>query len=171
MTLAKRRAPSMALVHPSYRFHCMARSSDEEVEWPGDLRSTASPFRCLAVIPPEESTKAQVMSGCPSLDGRSRDAEAGFEPRTFRSLVWASAHSNRSQRFNGPKKLDFDWRRTFLAFGRASYTRTVDQVAVDLFAELGNWLANVSSPHEETSSVRSWVGTSCLFACVYIADK
>ncbi|GAA34486.2 hypothetical protein CLF_104234 [Clonorchis sinensis] len=30
----------------------------------------------------------------------------------------------------------------------------VDQVAVDLFAELGNWLANVSSPYEETSSVR-----------------
>ncbi|GAA53139.1 hypothetical protein CLF_109620, partial [Clonorchis sinensis] len=29
-------------------------------------------------------------------------------------------------------------------------------VAVDLFAELGNWLENVSSPYEETSSVRSW---------------
>ncbi|KAG5454543.1 hypothetical protein CSKR_104900 [Clonorchis sinensis] len=29
----------------------------------------------------------------------------------------------------------------------------VDQMAVDLFAELGNWLANVSSPVEETSSV------------------
>ncbi|GAA57833.1 hypothetical protein CLF_113253 [Clonorchis sinensis] len=28
----------------------------------------------------------------------------------------------------------------------------VDQMAVDLFAELGNWLANVSSPYEETSS-------------------
>ncbi|KAG5447683.1 hypothetical protein CSKR_112138 [Clonorchis sinensis] len=38
----------------------------------------------------------------------------------------------------------------------------VDQVAVDLFAELGNWLADVSSPYEETSSVRSWVGTSSL---------
>ncbi|KAG5447782.1 hypothetical protein CSKR_106820 [Clonorchis sinensis] len=45
----------------------------------------------------------------------------------------------------------------------------VDQAAVDLFAELGNWLANVSSPYEETSSVRSWVGTSSLPACVYIA--
>ncbi|KER21876.1 hypothetical protein T265_09906 [Opisthorchis viverrini] len=29
-----------------------------------------------------------------------------------------------------------------------------DRMAVDLFAELGNWLANVSSPVEETSSVR-----------------
>ncbi|GAA49569.1 retrovirus-related Pol polyprotein from type-1 retrotransposable element R2 [Clonorchis sinensis] len=28
-------------------------------------------------------------------------------------------------------------------------------VAVDLFAELGNWFANVSSPYEQTSSVRS----------------
>ncbi|KER24169.1 hypothetical protein T265_08107 [Opisthorchis viverrini] len=34
----------------------------------------------------------------------------------------------------------------------------VKGMAVDLFAELGNWLANVSSPYEETSSVRSWVG-------------
>ncbi|KER33161.1 hypothetical protein T265_00862 [Opisthorchis viverrini] len=33
-----------------------------------------------------------------------------------------------------------------------------DPMAVDLFAELGNWLANVSSPYEETSSVRSWCG-------------
>ncbi|KAG5451213.1 hypothetical protein CSKR_112840 [Clonorchis sinensis] len=48
-------------------------------------------------------------------------------------------------------------------------TLVVDQVAVDLFAELGNWLANVSSPYEETSSVRSWVGASSLPACVYIA--
>ncbi|KER27079.1 hypothetical protein T265_13858, partial [Opisthorchis viverrini] len=31
----------------------------------------------------------------------------------------------------------------------------VDQMAVYLFAELGNWLANVSSPVEETSSDRS----------------
>ncbi|KER19364.1 hypothetical protein T265_11839 [Opisthorchis viverrini] len=28
----------------------------------------------------------------------------------------------------------------------------VDQIAVDLLAELGNWLANVSSPVEETST-------------------
>ncbi|KER33114.1 hypothetical protein T265_12693, partial [Opisthorchis viverrini] len=34
-------------------------------------------------------------------------------------------------------------------------TLVVDQVAVDLFAELGNWLANVSSPYEEASSVRT----------------
>ncbi|KER34055.1 LOW QUALITY PROTEIN: hypothetical protein T265_12494 [Opisthorchis viverrini] len=32
-------------------------------------------------------------------------------------------------------------------------TLVVDHMAVDLFAELGNWLANVSSPYEETSSV------------------
>lgn len=44
-------------------------------------------------------------------------------------------------------------------------------MAVDLFADLGNWLANVTSPYEATSSVRSWVGTSSLPACVYIAVK
>ncbi|KER26103.1 hypothetical protein T265_06584 [Opisthorchis viverrini] len=47
----------------------------------------------------------------------------------------------------------------------------IDQVAVDQFAELGNWFANVSSPIEETSSVRCWLGSSSLRACVYIVYK
>ncbi|KER22365.1 hypothetical protein T265_09534 [Opisthorchis viverrini] len=51
------------------------------------------------------------------------------------------------------------------------YSFVVDQMAVDLFAELGNWPANVSPPYEETSSVRGWLGTSSLPACVYIAVK
>ncbi|KAG5454237.1 hypothetical protein CSKR_111771 [Clonorchis sinensis] len=34
------------------------------------------------------------------------------------------------------------------------FSLVVDQMAVDLFAELDNWLANVLSPVEETSSVR-----------------
>ncbi|KAG5453964.1 hypothetical protein CSKR_110047 [Clonorchis sinensis] len=33
--------------------------------------------------------------------------------------------------------------------------KVVHQMAVDLFAKLGNWLADVSSPYEKTSSVRS----------------
>ncbi|KER32784.1 hypothetical protein T265_12756, partial [Opisthorchis viverrini] len=48
--------------------------------------------------------------------------------------------------------------------GRGSNLRKLvaDQMAVDLFAELGNWLANVSSPVEETSSVRScWCAFNC----------
>ncbi|KER23302.1 hypothetical protein T265_08786 [Opisthorchis viverrini] len=71
------------------------------------------------------------------------------------------------------------WR--FVGAGRNKETETarniirhqlvVDQVAVDLFAELGNWLANVSSPYEVTSSVRSLVGTSSWPACVYVAFK
>ncbi|KER32202.1 hypothetical protein T265_01636, partial [Opisthorchis viverrini] len=32
------------------------------------------------------STRAGILSGCPSLDRGSRVAEVGFEPRTFRSV-------------------------------------------------------------------------------------
>ncbi|KAG5446496.1 Cleavage and polyadenylation specificity factor subunit 3, partial [Clonorchis sinensis] len=36
-------------------------------------------------MPPEGSTRAGILLGCPSLDRRSRDTEVGSEPRTFRS--------------------------------------------------------------------------------------
>ncbi|KER31304.1 hypothetical protein T265_13019, partial [Opisthorchis viverrini] len=39
--------------------------------------------------------------------------------------------------------------------GRDEILVVIDQVAIDLLAERGNWLASVSSPYEETSSVRS----------------
>ncbi|KAG5451860.1 E3 ubiquitin-protein ligase chfr, partial [Clonorchis sinensis] len=48
-------------------------------------RSAVTPFRCLAAMPPEGSTRAEILPGCPSLDRGSREAEVGFEPRTFRS--------------------------------------------------------------------------------------
>ncbi|KAG5446781.1 hypothetical protein CSKR_105550 [Clonorchis sinensis] len=49
-------------------------------------RSAVAPFRCLAAMPPEESTSAGILPGCPSLDRGSPEAEVGFEPRTFRSV-------------------------------------------------------------------------------------
>ncbi|KER25194.1 hypothetical protein T265_07298 [Opisthorchis viverrini] len=54
-------------------------------------RSALAPFRCLAAVPPEGSTRAGILPGCPSLDRGSRKAEVGFEPRTFRSV---NSHSN-----------------------------------------------------------------------------
>ncbi|KER19633.1 hypothetical protein T265_11645 [Opisthorchis viverrini] len=36
-------------------------------------------------LPPEGSTRTGLLPGCPSLDSESREAEFGFEPRTFRS--------------------------------------------------------------------------------------
>ncbi|KAG5441345.1 hypothetical protein CSKR_103221 [Clonorchis sinensis] len=48
-------------------------------------RKAVTPFRCLAAMPPEGSTRAGILPGCPSLDRGSREAEVGFEPRTFRS--------------------------------------------------------------------------------------
>ncbi|KAG5451599.1 hypothetical protein CSKR_110880, partial [Clonorchis sinensis] len=48
-------------------------------------RSAVAPLRCLAAMPPEGSTRAGILPGCPGLDRGSRETEAGFEPRTFRS--------------------------------------------------------------------------------------
>ncbi|KER27447.1 hypothetical protein T265_05488 [Opisthorchis viverrini] len=56
-------------------------------------RSAVAPFRCLAAMPYEgSSTRAGVLSGCPSQDRGSREAEVGFEPRTFRSVKSLSSH-------------------------------------------------------------------------------
>ncbi|KAG5441004.1 hypothetical protein CSKR_101233 [Clonorchis sinensis] len=38
-------------------------------------------------MPIEGSMRAEIRLGCPSLDRKSRQAEVGFEPRTFRSLI------------------------------------------------------------------------------------
>ncbi|KAG5454707.1 hypothetical protein CSKR_104919 [Clonorchis sinensis] len=38
-----------------------------------------------AAMPPEGSTRIVILSGCPSLDKGSQEAEVGFEPRTFRN--------------------------------------------------------------------------------------
>ncbi|KER24388.1 hypothetical protein T265_07945 [Opisthorchis viverrini] len=45
-----------------------------------------APFRCQAAIPQEGGTRAVILPGCPSLDRGCREAEVGFEPRTFRSV-------------------------------------------------------------------------------------
>ncbi|KAG5450694.1 hypothetical protein CSKR_102933 [Clonorchis sinensis] len=45
-----------------------------------------APFWGLAVMPPEGSARAEILSGCPSLDRESREAKVAFEPRIFRSL-------------------------------------------------------------------------------------
>ncbi|KER27456.1 hypothetical protein T265_05494 [Opisthorchis viverrini] len=42
----------------------------------------------LAAVPSEESTRAGILPGCPSLDRGSREAEVGFEPRTLRYSVF-----------------------------------------------------------------------------------
>ncbi|KER25224.1 hypothetical protein T265_07266 [Opisthorchis viverrini] len=38
----------------------------------------------LAVMPPEGRTRAGILPGCPNLARSSREAEVGFESRTFR---------------------------------------------------------------------------------------
>ncbi|KER30303.1 hypothetical protein T265_13200, partial [Opisthorchis viverrini] len=49
-------------------------------------RSAVAPIRCLAAMPHEGGTRARILSGCLSLDRGSREAEVGFEPRTFWSV-------------------------------------------------------------------------------------
>ncbi|KAG5446665.1 hypothetical protein CSKR_112978 [Clonorchis sinensis] len=55
-------------------------------------RSTVAPVPCLTAMPPEGSTRAGMLPGCPSLDKDSRETEIGFEPRKFWSV---NSRSNR----------------------------------------------------------------------------
>ncbi|KER23137.1 hypothetical protein T265_08908 [Opisthorchis viverrini] len=55
-------------------------------------RSAVTPLRCLAAMPPEGCMRAGILPGCPNLDRGSREAEVGFEPRTFRSVNSRSNH-------------------------------------------------------------------------------
>ncbi|KER33740.1 hypothetical protein T265_12532 [Opisthorchis viverrini] len=57
-----------------------------------DNQSVVTPFRCLAAMPREGSTRAGMLPGCPSLDRGSREAEVGPEPQTFRSVNSRSTH-------------------------------------------------------------------------------
>ncbi|KAG5449100.1 Major vault protein, partial [Clonorchis sinensis] len=45
-------------------------------------------------MPPEGSTRAGILPGCPSLDRGIREAEVGFEPRNFRSMPPLETSSN-----------------------------------------------------------------------------
>ncbi|KER30899.1 hypothetical protein T265_02715 [Opisthorchis viverrini] len=62
------------------------------------MHSAVAPFRCLAAMPPEGCTRAGILPGYPSLDRGSREAEVGFEPRTFRSVSPRSNHLGRPAR-------------------------------------------------------------------------
>ncbi|GAA53566.1 ATP-binding cassette transporter [Clonorchis sinensis] len=75
-------------------------------------RSAVALFRCLAAMPPEGSTRAGILPGCPSLDRGSREAEAGFEPRTFRSVRKPLAHqlSTVKQHCTGNENMDETWK-------------------------------------------------------------
>ncbi|KER29760.1 LOW QUALITY PROTEIN: hypothetical protein T265_13302 [Opisthorchis viverrini] len=66
-----------------------------------DNRPAVTPAWCLIAMPNERSTRAGILSGCLSLDGRSRDAEVGFEPRTFRSI--------KAERRDWPKWLEHEF--------------------------------------------------------------
>ncbi|KER20313.1 hypothetical protein T265_11120 [Opisthorchis viverrini] len=59
------------------------------------IHSDLTPFRCLNAMPPEGSTRAWILPGCPSLNRGSREAEVGFEPRTFWSPVSMDSPKNR----------------------------------------------------------------------------
>ncbi|GAA53754.1 RNA-binding protein 1, partial [Clonorchis sinensis] len=48
--------------------------------------SPGTPYRCLAAMPLEGSTRTEVLPGCSSLDRRSRSAKIGFKPWTVGDL-------------------------------------------------------------------------------------
>ncbi|KER21708.1 hypothetical protein T265_10034 [Opisthorchis viverrini] len=43
-------------------------------------------------LPPERSTRAEILPSCPSIDRSSKDAEIGLESRTFQSACACSNH-------------------------------------------------------------------------------
>ncbi|KER32142.1 hypothetical protein T265_01761 [Opisthorchis viverrini] len=49
-------------------------------------RSAVASFRCLTAMPPEGSTKAEIVSGFLSLDRGTKETGFGFDPRTFLSV-------------------------------------------------------------------------------------
>ncbi|KAG5453486.1 hypothetical protein CSKR_113960 [Clonorchis sinensis] len=91
---------------PLFKWLCEKSSSKKSVDWHTEHvakpligygwflsanqvhhHSAVAPFRCLAAMPPEWSTRAGILPACPSLDRTSRDADVGFEPRTFRGTI------------------------------------------------------------------------------------
>ncbi|KER25991.1 hypothetical protein T265_06683 [Opisthorchis viverrini] len=64
-------------------------------------RSAVASFRHLAAMPPEGSTRAGILPGCPSLDRGNRDAEIRFKPRIFRPVNSRSNHLGHLALFGG----------------------------------------------------------------------
>ncbi|KER27677.1 hypothetical protein T265_05310 [Opisthorchis viverrini] len=99
-----------------------------------------------------EKTTHKVAKNCSTAHDRFRPSTSGSSsrrsPRVSVNLMF----------YLNPNRTVFE-KYTHLQISEFSATLSlvVDQVAVGLFAELGSWLANFSSPYEETSSVRSWV--------------
>ncbi|KER28732.1 hypothetical protein T265_04519 [Opisthorchis viverrini] len=54
-----------------------------------ERHSAVTPFRCLAVMSPEWSTRTGIHPGRPSLNRASGEAEAGFQSCTFGSPAYA----------------------------------------------------------------------------------
>ncbi|KER27413.1 hypothetical protein T265_05520 [Opisthorchis viverrini] len=52
------------------------------------IRSAVTSFRCLATIPPEGSTSAGILPGCPSLDKGSRETRIFREYTLICKLLW-----------------------------------------------------------------------------------
>ncbi|KAG5447960.1 hypothetical protein CSKR_100924 [Clonorchis sinensis] len=75
------------------QFHPASTDASATVPWDVNRHCSAvTPFRCLAAMLPEGSTRAGILPGCPSLDRGSREAEFRFEPRTLRSVNSRSNH-------------------------------------------------------------------------------
>ncbi|KER19030.1 hypothetical protein T265_12044 [Opisthorchis viverrini] len=81
---------SMIRVGLTPHYYCVARSIDLdgriEESWI-KVEHAKSSWRSVSVMPPEKSTRAEILSGCPSLELGSRDPEVRFEPRAFRSSL------------------------------------------------------------------------------------
>ncbi|KAG5455039.1 Protein disulfide-isomerase tmx3 [Clonorchis sinensis] len=78
-------------------------------------RSAAIPFRFPPALPPERSTRAGILPGCPSLVRGSREAEVGFEPRTF--WFFELGQSLARQRLKHLSRYRFAWTEAYTTLG------------------------------------------------------
>ncbi|KAG5454748.1 hypothetical protein CSKR_104354 [Clonorchis sinensis] len=64
----------------------------QESDLPDTVQYLRAERRCVTAMPPEGCTRTGILPAGPSIDRGSREAEVGFEPRTFRSVNSRSNH-------------------------------------------------------------------------------
>ncbi|KER29454.1 hypothetical protein T265_03920 [Opisthorchis viverrini] len=108
---------------------------------------TMGPFRCLTAMAPEGSMRARILPGCPSQDRGSREAEVGFEQRTFRSItsryiichVVPSARSPYLLNIAVEQKQAHRWELTYpFAISRNTYSQLSRKISKLFFKSRGS---------------------------------
>ncbi|KAG5452908.1 hypothetical protein CSKR_107455 [Clonorchis sinensis] len=108
-------------------------------------RLAVAPFRCLAAMSFKGSTTAGILPGCPSLDRGSREAEVGFEPRTFYLAQAAETPSYVIILASLPSHLGSSTKRTTNPFAFLIASHGLFLKPNEAYGHLANWIIKCSS--------------------------